>query len=325
MRISRAVGLSFRFGVLAAVLAAAWVYRGQFGDVIGALRSAGWLALAAVTAWHVIPFLLCALAELTLSTGIGLPAFLWTRWVHESVSELAGFIPLSGEVAAGRALARQGVATARAAALTVVDLTCEALAEFAFIVVGVGLWLMHHPAGAVVHWALVAIAIALPFLLAMLFVQRSPVVRFIETLPARLMPKSVTAPQEEAGTLMAINALYENRLRVAVASALHLAAWILAAGEATLALRFLGHPLPISDVVAMEAFVMPIRAIAVFVPAGLGVQEGAYLVIGGALGLPPEMALAVSLIKRGREILVGVPGIIAWQMIEGRAKPAPAE
>jgi putative membrane protein len=245
--------------------------------------------------------------------------------VHEAVSELAGFIPLSGEMAAGRVLARQGVASTRAAALTVVDLTCEALAEFAFIVVGVVLWLMHHPAGAVVHWVLVGMAVAFPLLLAMLFVQRSPVVRFVETLPARLMPKNRAAPEEQAGTLAAIETIYGDRRRVALASTLHLAAWILAAGEAALALRFLGHSLPLTDVVAMEAFVMPLRAASIFVPGGLGIQEGAYVVIGGVLGLPPEVALAVSLLKRGREILWGVPGLIAWQAVEGRRRGVPAE
>jgi putative membrane protein len=325
MKISRVAGLSFRLGIVAAVLVAAWLYRASLADVLAALHTAGWISVIAMSAWHLIPFALCALAESVLMAGVGLPAFLMTRWVHEAVSELAGFIPLSGEVAAGRVLTQQGVAPTRAAGLTVVDLTCEAMAEFTFILVGVALWLLRHPAGAVVHWALAGAAIALPLLLAMLFVQRSPLVRFIETLPARLMPKSQAAPDEQAGTLAAIEAIYAHRGRVALGSALHLAAWLLAAGEAALALAFLGHPLAVTDVVAMEAFIMPLRAIAIFVPAGLGVQEGAYVVIGGVLGLPPEVALAVSLLKRGREILWGGPGLIAWQAIESRRRKVPAE
>jgi hypothetical protein len=32
----------------------------------------------------------------------------------------------------------------------------------------------------------------------------------------------------------------------------------------------------------------------------------------------PETALALSLVKRVRELLLGVPGLIVWQIAEGR-------
>jgi hypothetical protein len=31
------------------------------------------------------------------------------------------------------------------------------------------------------------------------------------------------------------------------------------------------------------------------------------------------MGLAVSLLKRAREIVIGIPALIYWQMVEGRA------
>jgi len=62
----------------------------------------------------------------------------------------------------------------------------------------------------------------------------------------------------------------------------------------------------------------------------VGVQEGAYLLLGGAFGLSPEMALALSLLKRARDLVIGLPTIALWQAIEGgrlarrvAAKPAP--
>ncbi|HEY1721482.1 MAG TPA: lysylphosphatidylglycerol synthase domain-containing protein [Magnetospirillaceae bacterium] len=327
MKIGRAAGLTLRFAVLAGLLAAAWIYRGGVGDVARALDTGGWAALAAVCAWHLTALFVCAMAEWSLSPDnrtTGLWPFLVTRWVHEAVGELTGFIPLSGEVAAGRALMRQGVAATKAAALTVVDLTCEALGQFVFTMIGIALWLTYRPAGAVGHWALIGLGISAPLLIALLLVQRSPLVRFIETLPARMMPKTWTAPEEEQGTLAIIHALYANRPRIAIGTALHLGAWLIATGEAALALMLLGHPLALVDVVAMEAFIMALRSAAIIVPAGLGVQEAAYVVIGGLLGLPPEVALALSVLKRGRELLYGVPGLIAWQAIEGRRKKAAA-
>jgi len=204
----------------------------------------------------------------------------------------------------------------------VVDLTAEALAQLAFTIIGVAVWFARHPAGEVGRWALIGVALGLPLVVGLLLVQRSPLVRLIETLPARLMPRHFKAPDEAEGTLATIEAIYADRPRVAGAASLHLVAWLVGTGEAAIALIMLGHRLPLLDVVAMEAFITALRAAAFVVPAALGVQEGAYIVIGAALGLPPEIALAVSLLKRGREILLGAPGVIVWQLIEARTTKA---
>ena len=42
------------------------------------------------------------------------------------------------------------------------------------------------------------------------------------------------------------------------------------------------------------------------------------MLLGSTLGITPELALTVSLIKRVREIVLGVPGLIVWQIAEGR-------
>ena len=86
--------------------------------------------------------------------------------------------------------------------------------------------------------------------------------------------------------------------------------------EAWIALRFLGHPLAIWDVLALESIIYAIRSAVFFVPAGLGFQEGGYVMVCAALGLPPEVALAVSLLKRGREVLLGVPALLAWHFLD---------
>jgi hypothetical protein len=64
----------------------------------------------------------------------------------------------------------------------------------------------------------------------------------------------------------------------------------------------------------MEAVTEAVRSAAFVVPGALGVQEGGYLVVGAWLGLGPDVALAVSLVKRVREVVLGVPGLLAWQL-----------
>jgi len=56
------------------------------------------------------------------------------------------------------------------------------------------------------------------------------------------------------------------------------------------------------------------------------VQEGGYIVLGNLLGIPGEIALALSLIRRMRELALGIPGLIGWQLFEAnrlwRDRPA---
>ena len=59
------------------------------------------------------------------------------------------------------------------------------------------------------------------------------------------------------------------------------------------------------------------------IPGGLGVQAGGILMSGLWLGLPPEIVLAAALLKRARELLCGVPGLIAWSCLGGPARQAP--
>ncbi len=55
-----------------------------------------------------------------------------------------------------------------------------------------------------------------------------------------------------------------------------------------------------------------------FVPGALGIQEAAYAGLAPIFGLPPEVGLAASLLKRAREITIGIPVLLAWQAMEGQ-------
>ena len=64
----------------------------------------------------------------------------------------------------------------------------------------------------------------------------------------------------------------------------------------------------------LESLGQAVRAGAFAVPGALGVQEGGYVMLGRVVGLGPETALALSLAKRVRELVLGIPGLIAWQL-----------
>ena len=47
-------------------------------------------------------------------------------------------------------------------------------------------------------------------------------------------------------------------------------------------------------------------------------QEGGLVLFGNMIGLPPEASVALSLVKRMREVAFGVPALISWQWAETR-------
>jgi hypothetical protein len=98
---------------------------------------------------------------------------------------------------------------------------------------------------------------------------------------------------------------------------LHLACWGGSALEVWIALRLAGAPLGLAPVVVIESLLYSIRTFAFAIPNAVGVQEGAYILLGATFGLTPEMALALSLLKRARDLAIGLPAFGLWQIIEG--------
>jgi uncharacterized membrane protein YbhN (UPF0104 family) len=97
-----------------------------------------------------------------------------------------------------------------------------------------------------------------------------------------------------------------------------MASLLLASGEIWIALRALGIDASITDAIILQSCVTTVRQAMFLVPGGIGVQEGGYVFVGHLLGISGETAFALSLISRVREVAIGVPGVIAWQIYEGR-------
>ena len=82
------------------------------------------------------------------------------------------------------------------------------------------------------------------------------------------------------------------------------------------AAHFLGSRLKVADAIAIEALIQAVSSAAFFVPGALGVQEGGFVLIGGALGLDPATSLALAGSRRIRDLIVFLPGLVAWQVAE---------
>lgn len=302
--------------------AALWlIWAIGFGAVATASARAGFTGLAVLCAYALVLLVVLAAAWLFLlpqdQRG---PAkdFYLARLVRDSVGEISPFSPVGGMVAGARLMVLHGMAAGYAAASVAIDATTEAMAQVAFLAFGLFLGAAHlqHTAmsSRLVLFAIIALLVAGPGLaMAVPFQKRTA--RWAERLAARWFGEI----KEGASFHDAIHAIYDAPMRLFVSSVLHLAAWIASGGGTFLAFSLIGAKMSLSDALALEALVCSLRSIAVFVPAALGVQELGYAMLAPLFGLPAEMGLAVSLLKRAREIVIGVPSLLYWQAMEARA------
>ncbi len=74
---------------------------------------------------------------------------------------------------------------------------------------------------------------------------------------------------------------YRRRRQLLQATILRLAFRLAMAGEVWLALALMGHPVTVTEAIVLESLGHGIRAAGFAIPAGLGVQEGGFVLFGG--------------------------------------------
>lgn len=106
-----------------------------------------------------------------------------------------------------------------------------------------------------------------------------------------------------------------HRSRFPKAVALAFLNWLLGMAEIYVIMHFLGVPISLWDAWIIEAAVQLTRAATFFIPLSLGTQEGALFVITALITGDGSVGLAISLIKRLREILWILWGFgVGWSL-----------
>jgi len=290
-----------------------------FSGVAHALFAVGWAGFLTIVVYHLaVTALLGVCWYLLAPWSAPLIAFVFGRFVRDSGSEILPLSQVGGFVMGARAAALLGLPSVVAIASTIVDLTMEMLAQLGYTALGLGILSGLKPDNSLIAW--VALGIVLAFLAAIVFIlvqrhgfgviesmfRRAPY-RWAKALATRLAPIQ-----------HAIHKIYLRQTALWSAGFLHFAMWVASSIEAWIALRLMGANLSIGSVIAIESLLCAIRSIAFVVPSGFGVQEGAYVLLGMWFGFGPEVALALSLLKRARDVVIGVPALLIWQILEGR-------
>ncbi len=303
-----------------ALATAIFAYEG-FPAILAAALSAG-LGILWASLFHFVSMAVNARAWQVLLPAWkrgSLAFFLWAVWLRESVNGLLPVARIGGEVVSARLLIRRRLPPPHAVASLVVDMTASIVSQFLFTLLGVALLLRRDAGGALAGELALGLAIVVPVMAVLLVVQRFGFFTLLARLFRALFGDRFDGLVGGAVPLdRAVRRLYRRRRAILACCAWQLVGWIVGAGEVWLALLFLGHAVGMGDALIVEAVIQAVSSGAFVVPGALGVQEGGFLVIGGVIGLPPDLALALALMRRARDLIVFLPALLAWQVSVGR-------
>jgi putative membrane protein len=323
---TRTAGLLLSLGVL--LFVGVLVSQG-LPAIIATLARAGW-GLVLVAAFHLVPLVLDAAAICVLfSTGIGrnsLRDALLARWAGESANSLMPAGQIGGPVLMAVHLSQRGLSMGEAAAAITVSTTLQTFAQIVFALLGVVL-LGAHSGHFSEHDLRTAALIASAFLAVQVagfyFIQRRGFFGKLMWAVRRFAGKRDWSRwQSHAQAIdLAVQSTYARRAAVMASFLLSLVGWVVGTGEVYLIALLLGTPVSWPNALLLESLGQAIRGAGFAVPGALGVQEAGYLLLGPLAGLPPDAALALSLAKRARELLLGLPGLV-YLRVAARSRPS---
>jgi len=305
------------FGI--ALLTGLIAYYG-FGPVTATLATSRW-ATAFVTLARVV-----ALVGAGVGWWVLLPnrlrgpyVFVLLRFVREAINSFFPLAVVGGDVIGARLLAQFGIATKLAVASVLVDIFVQVVCLIVFVLAGVGIVAGLVGNHAVTATAMVLLAIAVPavtgFFLALNFGAFEPVVRWLTAFGEKRQWSAFGHMADLGGWLQQI---WRNYRGLSESFVIHLATVFFGAIEVWIALKFMNHPVGVMEAVAIESLGQGSRSAAFVLPGGLGVQDGALVAVCAIFGVPAEVALAMALIKRVPDLVLGAPSLLGWQALEGR-------
>ncbi|SPS00891.1 lysylphosphatidylglycerol synthase domain-containing protein [Cupriavidus taiwanensis] len=318
--------LAYLTGLLGLLALTALVIHQGASDIAAVMARGGWPLLLLVPL-HALPLLLDAQGWRVLLTSAdpderaGVGFLWWVAAVREAVGRLLPTVGVGGELVGIRLTRLRIHDTTAVTASVVVEVMVTMFSQYLFAASGVLMLVvaLQQRAGAWIILAGLLLSLPVPVLFA-LSLHHAALFEKLEGAARRLFGADhrvvalIDGPRLDAH----IRALNRRHRELAKALGWQLAGLLSGTLEIWLALWLLGHPVPFWQALAIESLTQTARHVAFFVPAGLGVQEAVVMLLGQVLGMSAEVALALALVKRAREILFGVPALLSWQWVELR-------
>jgi putative membrane protein len=258
------------------------------------------------------------------SPGLAAP-FVWGRMVRDSAGSCLPFSVVGGFVLGVRAAVLHGVSGSVATLSLVVDLTAEFLAEILFAIAGLVILLVRSTNVALTRPILIGLAVALVAAALVLWLQKraAPILvgfgrNILRGQFAGRIAREGGADQDREALDRELAAMYGHTGRIALCMAGHVVGWLCKGVGNWLAFRLLGSDIDLLTGLAIEGLLHALLIPAFVVPGYAGVQEAGYAGVGALFGIPPEISLGVSLLRRARDLALGIPVLLIWQLVEVR-------
>lgn len=307
-------------GLLAMTVLIAWQGAMEIADI---LLASGWALLLVPIIWSPT-VLLNARGWQLLFRREHAPSFwqvFYAQWMGRAVNTLLPVAEIGGEMVKARALILWGIDGRHASASVVVDKTVQVLTVMIWGVAGVSLLAWMAVDDRLAAFGAIGLALLGAGVAGFLVVQRAGIFSVMVNSAHKVTKADYFhGLKQNAGEVDAIiHDLYRDRRRLLAATLWRFSGLVLQTGEVWLAAWLLGHPIGILEALLLKSLSNTLSDAAFVVPNAYGVQEAAFIVLGGLVGLGPDVSLAISLAIRIREVLIDVPGLLFWQHTEGQA------
>jgi putative membrane protein len=315
-------------GLLGLALAVWFIVHEGVGDILAVLVMSGWPLLWLIPL-HLLPIAADArgwqalLRPFDPGRRATFGFLTWIASVREAVDRLLPVANVGGQLVGIRLTLLRPIGAAAATASVLVDVLLNIVNQYLFTAIGLGLLLLvihdTHAADGVA----IALVVTMPLPVALYFLLRNGrLFERVKRLAARLLGDTHRLPVAIGESAARLDHTLDTmlRLRKPMVSALawQLGGMLLSGLETWLALWLLGWPVSIGAAVALESLISAVRNFAFFVPGAIGVQEAGLVLFGAMVGVPADLAVALSLVKRLRDIGFGVPALASWQWAEAR-------
>lgn len=245
--------------------------------------------------------------------------FIALRFIREAINGLFPFAVVGGDVIGARLLSHFGVAMSLGIASVLIDIFVQVVGLLIYVAAGVGIVLDVPGPHRLSTVTFVMLAIALPavagFFLALNFGAFDPLVRWLVAFGEKRR-WSIFAHVVDLGDRLQF--IWRNHRGLSRSFAVHLVTVFFGAFEVWIAFHFMGCPVSVGAAIAIESLGQGGKAVAFVLPGGIGVQDGTMIAAAAIFGVPADVALAMALIKRVPDLVLGIPSLLLWQALEGR-------
>lgn len=319
--------LSIVAGLVGLTAVIALIIHEGYHSILQLLGLAGWSLLWLIP-FHVLPLLLDAEGWRVLlrpsdpQRHASLPFLWWIATIREAVSRLLPVASVGGEIIGIRLALLRPLPGPAVTASVVIEVLLTLVNQFLFTALGLALLVTLLHSSDTADALIIGLVVSLPVPVALYLLLRhgSLFARMEHAILAML--GGASRLKQLLGNAAALDQelrkLFAQTGRLVQSLCWQQAGMVLGSFETWLILWLLGHPVNAWEALTLESLTLAVRHFIFFVPGGIGVQEAGMVLFGSLIGLPADLAVALSLAKRAREIGFGVPALLSWQWVEGR-------